>query len=124
MSDFVTFEIAKKLKEKGYPQNMCDDGYIIENDNYGYFDIGDRESIWMIPNYLSYIVAPTIAQVLKWIREKHKLHICIDLDINKNWFYFIEGITNNTNITDTSDYSSYEEAAISGICYVLDILIK
>lgn len=31
--DFVDFNLAKKLKEKGFPQHITDDAYII--DNYG-----------------------------------------------------------------------------------------
>lgn len=124
MSDLVTVKIAEKLKEKGFPQHICDTGYIIENDEKNRYNTGDKEVVWKIPKDYMYIAAPTIAQALKWLRKEHKLHICIDLDVNKNWFYSIEGIINNTNITDTSDYSSYEEAAISGIGYVLDTLIK
>ena len=32
MEDFVTFEIAKKLKEKKFPQHWSNDDYIVEND--------------------------------------------------------------------------------------------
>lgn len=31
--DFVNYEIAKELKEKGFPQHITEDAYII--DNYG-----------------------------------------------------------------------------------------
>jgi nucleoside-diphosphate-sugar epimerase len=126
MKDFVNFELAKKLKEKGYLQAKKDtlamyndegDWFSLatnlDKDEYSFEDFDNRDYI-----------CPTIAQVLAWLREEHKLHVCINLDSNKNWFYSIEGITGNTDITDTHDYFSYEEAAISGICYALDTLIK
>lgn len=126
MIKFVDFELAQKLKEKGYPQVKKNTlamysekgGWFsltstLDEDYYSFEDFDDRDC-----------VCPTIAQALTWLRKEHKLHVCADLDVNKNWFYSIEGIINNTNITDTSDYSSYEEAAISGIGYVLDTLIK
>lgn len=124
MSDLVTIKIAEKLKEKGFPQYICDTGYIIENDEKNRYNIGDKEAVWKIPKNLLYIAAPTIAQVLKWLREKYKLHVCTDLDVNKNWFYSIEGIDNDFSYIDISDYHSYEDATTSGICYALDTLIK
>jgi hypothetical protein len=123
MEEFVTFEIAKKLKEKGFIGNghigcccgfYCEEGFDI---NIVYDDLDNSELL--CNEYLR----PTITQALKWLREEHKLHVCIDLDHEKNWFYFIQGINNNFEYIDEFEYSSYEDAAISGIGYVLNELI-
>jgi hypothetical protein len=75
MDDFVSYSMSVKLKEKKYPQHICDYAYITE-DVYGegYYDVGDREYIPFIPDYLPTIAAPTIYQVLKWLRKEHHLH--------------------------------------------------
>lgn len=74
--DFVAFDIAKKLKEKGF---QIDEPYAMYNelgvfhklfssagyyDYYSYNDFDERDCI-----------APTIAQALKWLREEKNFHI-------------------------------------------------
>ena len=49
--DFVTYELAVKLKEKGYPQHITDDAYITDNYGEDEYDIGDRLPIPLIPDY-------------------------------------------------------------------------
>ena len=146
MEDFVTFEIAKKLKEKGfdckYPFAMYDedgDFYPLftscdedEDSNcifgkrmyYGYDDfIGDKDAV----------IAPTISQVLKWLREDKKIHICIDI-YDDGWFFDIASFyKEDTGVYEiklpyksskvTPDYDSFEQAALAGIEYVLNNLI-
>lgn len=117
MEDFVTSQMTKKLKEKGYPLLKV----VKQDGNPFIYDLPEEHPNWQ--NCDAWYI-PTICQVLKWLREKHKLHICIDLDTNKNWFYSIEGINNDFSYIDISDYCSYEDAITSGICYALDTLIK
>lgn len=129
MSEFVTFKISKKLKEKGYPQHICDDGYITEKDDK--YDIGDKEMIWIIPDYLPYIAAPTISQSLKWLREQKNINVEIFL-YNGTYSYYVKSVTQicedlshqclNDDTTE-EEYGSYEEAALAGIEYCLNNLI-
>lgn len=132
MEDFVTFELAKKLKEKGFPQHMCEDGYIVEEDER--YDIGDKEMIWVIPDYLPYIAAPTIAQALKWLRDTYKLFLspCVIADFYPDityWSFSVVNIESGDSVyreyehIDDKRYSSYEEASLSAIEYVLHNLI-
>jgi hypothetical protein len=125
---FVTFKLAKILKEKGFPQFICDEGYIIKKDDYGHFDIGNRESVWLIPNYLSYIAAPTIAQVLKWLRKEKQIDAgAIWSNNDKVWVGYVNDMNMPDLVSDyvlpNNSYDSYEEAALAGIEYVLDNLI-
>lgn len=89
--EFVSFEIAKKLKEKGFPQvkkntlAMYDeDGCIYHlcptldiNSFYYAFDDFDEHDC----------VCPTISQVLKWLREEEKkVEIVVSFDYeDKTW---------------------------------------
>ena len=136
MVDIVTYEVAVKLKEKGfnwicshYYRTKCKDLFkIFPCEDWS--DIKDR------------INAPTIAQVLKWLREEKSIYVvpCVidDCDTDAD-FRIINRFTFwsfDIQIIETADYiyaeytnigskrfDFYEEAALAGIEYVLDNLI-
>lgn len=104
MEDFVTFEIANKLKEKGF-----------EWDCYATFDgVG----------YTTHF-CPTISQVLKWLREEYSIHIstkpcpCED---GIMWLYEIRKFNKYISfiIANKTGFIKEEQAAAAGIEYVLD----
>lgn len=122
IEDFAPFELAVKLKEKGFDCSCI--GHYVNNQLY-------------IAHYLNAfhsdkdesLDAPTISQVLKWLREK-KIHLVVDIEPN-GYFFII-----NYNITTTFDdkyefdiynslscYNDDKQAFIAGIEYVLDNLI-
>lgn len=134
MKDFVSFEIAKKLKEKGFKEkciayywekinehtpsfvvedNMPDDG----------LNILDLLSNHNQVEYSPFIDAPTISQVLKWMRKKN-VHLYTDID-KEGWFFEIRCL--KTRVMINTDFfkrhSTYELAALAGIEYCLDNLI-
>lgn len=125
MEDFVPFELAKKLKEKGYPQHITEDAYIVDNYGEDECDIGDLLPIPLIPDYMDDVAAPTIAQVLKWLREKDiMVEIPVDLGDNGVWQFTFRIQTKEFYERATKcDYASYESAALSCIEYVIDNLI-
>ena len=130
--DFVTFELSKKLKEKGFKEEcLChyignDLVYNIESpiaNNQLWFSHNKFDNIWHRDN----IDAPTISQVMKWLRDKKNIY-CLPyfeqgIDM---WLYAICkpacGSEFPVFISD-SDYDTYEQAALAGIEYVLDNLI-
>lgn len=125
--DFVSFEIAKKLKEKGFEQGYNIFGYKLifsdENTIKYISDIGAYENEYFGIN----IPCPSISQALKWLREKKAMHIvCPFCEGNGFYFYVQEfgfGFWHNT-IMDSSDYyATFEKAALAGIKYVIDNLI-
>jgi hypothetical protein len=67
--------------------------------------------------------APTISQILKWLREEKKLHIVIPASFDEGYWWEVRDF--NREISEYSDieYTSYEEATLAGIEYVLDNLI-
>ena len=138
MEDFVTFELAKKLKEKGFNE-IC----------FNYYEplkhcINQINTPWTnkIGEPFGVITAPTIFQVLKWLRREKGLFVtinigyCYETDVKpfptnpkmepilKGYYY---GIWELDNLNDKNAHSEYFEspelAAIAGIKYVLDNLI-
>lgn len=128
MEMFVPFKIAKKLKEKGFTLPILE--------IYGKFDSDGLFHSQLLCNYCEImdskeIIAPTISQVLKWLREQKKINIEIFL-YNGTYSYYVKSVTQiyedlshqclNDDTTE-EEYDSYEEAAIAGIEYCLDNLI-
>lgn len=134
MGDFVNFELAKKLKEKGYPQHIAEDAYIIDNYGEEKYIIGDRLPIPLVPDYMDDVSAPTISQVLKWLRKEKKISVEVGIHCLLKWMCTIYGFNDelvdftqysNNGIDDTVFilYETYEQAALAGIEYTIDNLI-
>ena len=124
MEDFVTFEIAKKLKEKGFdkPCSWLYSSYKVLN----WFDDN------LIEQHPDFVLAPTISQVLKWLREEKKYHV--EFVGNACGYLFIVSDIPSEGGTDRycSDYSGpndggtwdkYEDCALAAIEYIIDNLI-
>ena len=124
MEDFVTFEIAKKLKEKGFS--------LEKTEIYGNFDSDGLFHPQLYFNYIETmdcdeIIAPTISQVLKWLREKKGWIIVVRLYSTNGWYWFIQdknGELKSSHLASCDDcFATYEQAVLSGIEYSLDNLI-
>lgn len=131
MEDFVKIELAIKLKELGF--NIPFFFYYRTDDKKLYHLVRSNPLVYgkdIIDTEV--VIAPTIAQVLKWLREEKKLHINVDID-EFGWEYRIckfQKVDNeiyNFDLDYLASYSgefmSYEEAALAGIEYVLENLI-
>lgn len=115
--EIVSFEIAKKLKEKGFNEDCCT--------AYNTLTMRIERSLTSWKDYKGVIIAPTISQVLKWLREKKKLHISIEYGYEEIpvWDFEIRLIGNYGRWWTDETYSSYELAALAGVEYCLDNLI-
>lgn len=133
MEDLVILEMAKKLKEKGFREEcLChyvgkDLVYNIESpiaNNQFWFSHNKYDNLWHRDN----VDAPTISQVLKWLRDKFFLHIsqkpypCED---GLMWMYEIRKINKYIVfvIVNKTGFVTEEEASVAGIEYSLDNLI-
>lgn len=139
--DFAPFELAVKLKEKGF-RELCLAYYT--NDDTLYYNYSHKSGACYMDCYLShnlmpkdsvsgkFVDAPTISQVLKWLRNEKKIYVSIlpfatHSTIDKVAFYYLieynstgetmEGIEQNTYCAE------WKDAALGGIEYVLDNLI-
>lgn len=126
MEDFVSYDITVKLKEKGFNVE-CHAYYEPLKHCLNLSRVLQTNSL--AENY-NCITAPTISQVLKWLREKHATHIEISLGRN-GWYFEIiqyeyyeeEKEYGCKLITISVINDSYEKAALAGIEYVLNNLI-
>lgn len=120
--DFVTYEIGKKLKEKEYPHSYNRFGYrpiYSDNCTIKYIsDIGAYEKEYYGEN----IPCPTINEVLKWLREEKKMHMIMPVSFDECYWWEVRDC--NKEISEYTDviYASYEEAALAGIEYVLNLI--
>lgn len=104
MEDFVNFEIAKKLKEKGFEW--------VKITTY-------NPKTKVRNNHLE----PTISQVLKWLREEKGIHVGIMLGEFSDWVYEVSRIDGNMFCKAEDGFKSYEQASLAGVNYCLDNLI-
>jgi hypothetical protein len=133
--DFVNFDIAVKLKDKGFSIPF-----------YFYYRTDDEEKNIhhaIIGKPLTYsdkiddevVIAPTLMQVAQWLRDTYQLHIAPNIytetseDADGNyWGWCLLSTESGRKIyTDANQYESYEEGVLAGIEYVLnksDLLIS
>ena len=131
--DYVSFEVAKLLKEKGFDEStsmvymsygdLCklNRYYSIRNSNYN--DI--------TKNCFEY-TAPTIQMTMKWLREVCDIYVDISICvITKNTVKYNINVYYKKHKNDsmymgihlTKECSKYEQACETGIKYSLENLI-
>ena len=124
----VSFEIAKLLKEKGFDSKKCI-GYYTKEGEFFYFDVDDISSSYnsrldnLIVNSIDplYCLAPTIAEVVMWLYEKHGIWIYAKEEAENIWLYFYDNGVGYSS-SDKS-YTSPTEAYTKAIEYCLNELI-
>lgn len=123
MNTPVNFEISKVLKEKGFNNIECD-GYYHVCDGYTkgyahcYSDVNTQRE--------DAILAPTIADVVMWLYEKHGIWTVVNVNIMGSWYFEHFDLKEKRNAqfkpTDTH-YDSPTEAYEAAIIYTLKNLI-
>lgn len=117
--NYCSFETAKLLKEKGF-DGECSRFYMPSGNGrwkYGHyhdFDISER------------IDCPTHQMAFKWLREVHKIFICIVFleDIDMYGFTIEDTSSKKYLATSKNDgYAIYEKACEAAIKYCLEKLI-
>ena len=118
-NDFIPFELAVKLKEKGFNE-PC----------YKYYQRGvlNGDGCWNRYNRgtADRCSAPTISQVLKWLRKENKVHIGFGYSPRKKWRYVVMYMDDrfyNKPTLAVDGFLNIEQAALVGIEYVIDNLI-
>ena len=121
--DYVSFEVAKLLKEKGFEGENRDwyntEGFIEEVGVDDGIDPTAHEDI-----FDSLVPAPTLQMTMKWLREVHKIFILIQqhIDMSYEWYIYEDGTWKGCD--RESHNNSYEQACEAAIKYCLENLIK
>ena len=140
--NYVSFETAKLLKEKGFDgpcykvweshgdsQTLVGAPSFVEGET-----VVNRESVdaaakqyvyeYNLNNNVEGYLAPTLQMAMKWLREKHEIHCQIDCSL-LGWRFGIRDLDKDEWITlrNMGEYSTYEEACEAAIKYCLENLI-
>ena len=125
--DFVSFEVAGLLKEKGFDEYCFmaydEDGSINDiMDLYGEFEVCNSECLEGV------IVAPTIQMAMKWLREEKHIYIQIMLDSFACYYVVLQKTDSDyermlSDFVETIFYETYEEAAMDAIKFCLTKLL-
>lgn len=130
--DFVYFNLAKKLKDLGFNVPFFFFYREDDKDKYVHHTNISKPLIYCDEIDDEVIIAPTIAQVLKWLRKEKKILITIipqEKNLGHDTLCFaVYKITEDLyqpiyNGTINTLVDSYEELYLAGIDYVLDNLI-
>lgn len=121
--DYVSFETAKLLKEKGFMEGAIIKFFASGYDSKGnILDIRDTE--------LKDYPRPTLQMAMKWLREIHRLHIYpdyVDFIVHDKVEVWVVKIVDMKTFKDYSfledTYSSYEQTCEAAIKYCLKNLI-
>ena len=123
--DYVSFETAKLLKEKGFNE-PCECFYDTEHNDIsivnGWMDTSN--SLLEEREFLCYS-APTLQMAMKWLREVHGLWCEISWEGKGLWCMEVFSLMDEEFIPDSivHEIKSYEEACESAIKYCLKNLI-
>ena len=124
--DYVSFEVAKLLKEKGFDTSEIDGYFQFVYYSDGKIDFYDDDKPLFVCK------AVTLQMAMKWLREVHKLSVRPRYDEVEDekehlyyvWFFDILSMNPyKTLVEPVQGYSTYEEAAEAAIKYCLENLI-
>ena len=119
--DYVSFEIAKLLKEKGFNEPTL--AYAYSDDTIGYYSRPRVTDTFNVE--AGRIPLPTIQMAMKWLREVHNIKVNVFYN-NSN--YAIEYFESNTqtgvgkSVFIGDGYDVYEQACEVAIKYCLDLI--
>lgn len=118
--DYVSFETAKLLKEKGFDWEVHR-SYLVNDNCFAPADVKD------LPYRKDAIRIPTLQMAMKWLREVHKIVINIGwgevFEENYQWWCIILNQNSGEILRENKYHKTYEEACEAAIKYCLENLI-
>ena len=109
---FVSFEIAVKLKELGFDE-PCFASYRSNTSFLGKIDFENCTTEYLKRyEWLKPILAPTYSQAFRWFRQNHSLINCISEQTINSFGFYIDKLGDN-KISQFREYTglkTYEEA--------------
>ena len=136
--EFVTYEIALKLKELGFDEE-CFSKYVLNLDtNLPVLHIyqEEDEQYWKIDNTKFICDAPLWQQALDFLREKFLVHVSITMVVTTYglhefagqevlWRYGRYMVNTKSDVRDKDDlerYKTYHEALEAGILNAIELI--
>lgn len=125
--DYVSFETAKLLKEKGFDEDI--DLWYNENGemfSHPKYDIGCN---WRVRQGLEIYQCSTLQMAMKWLREMYDIHVVPRKDFFNGTYTGMIYDGRRENVFDKEDYialvgyETYEKACEAAIKYCLENLI-
>lgn len=112
--DYISFETAKLLKEKGFDWNCESKKFYPEP----YYDQESPDGVY----------SPTLQMAMKWLREVHNFFIQIVVDFSDGAYpmydvYVVDLARGTSIIVNGYDRYSYKQASEAAIKYCLKNLI-
>lgn len=130
--EICTYELCKLAKEKGFPQHIGDDAYIVENEYDDEYEVGCCYPIQFIPDYLPTITAPTQSLLQRWLREEKGLCISVEAYptlaiMKKVCFAWVVKSRSDGHFMESNDslltFFTYELALEDALAYSLKNLV-
>lgn len=135
--DFIPFELAKKLKEKGFMEK-CIATYDIGDGEFDFnnyvlrvayqMNVAAKDCLRLFNNTNTGLIdAPTISQVLEWLRKKKNIFVVVFIDddsdcpVTYNIFKGADCIYHHHE--EYFALSEWSKCEIAGIEYTLNNLI-
>lgn len=115
MNTIVNFEIAKLLAEKGFDER-CRFAHDTWNNIHDWVEDGEGEHRNSHKNASIYYSAPTIAESVMWLYEKHGIWISVLQMLNNGekvtWYasYYEQGVGEDIEVYYNSPTEAYEAA--------------
>lgn len=116
--DFVTFEVAKLLQDKGYRED-CRASYITDETGWSeltvVFRVRKFSHLSIYTRFQYEYLAPTLYAAQKWVRTKGKIHIVVELN-KHGWYYRLYDTEDLSLISQMDGYAdTFEKALNDGI---------
>lgn len=124
--DYVSAEVARLLKEKGFNQPLLTFYVCVDNNYSNEVSVMAFTDDTIENNSDLYVLAPTLQMATKWLREVQGLNIEIITywTKDKNMVYGNRIVHNNAVLKEIDTaYNSYEQACNEAIKYCLETLI-
>ena len=126
--DYVSYETAKLLKEKGFDENTPVN-YFVGDDKLRGCVVGEMIYHKRAEEDTHLIACPTLQMAMKWLREVHSLYLDIVTSFSQDGICYTFSCSNTMDLiqgtkgTSYHEYQTYEEACEDAIKYCLENLI-
>jgi hypothetical protein len=126
-NEFVSYEIALKLKELGFDEPCLTYYYELTSNLRTHLAIDIRNAWTYSGNKkLGFTLAPLYQQVFKWLRNKYDIDFSINTiysKYNENTSKKYSGVIDNKTVfTNVGFYDTYEEAELAGLQKMIEII--